>query len=49
MKNLRNFAKTETGMKINKAIVYAGEQSTNINDVQLIPWSKLTSKINELI
>ena len=49
MKNLRNFAKNEAGFKINKAIVYAGEQSTNIKDVQLIPWSKLPSKINELI
>ena len=49
MKNLRNFAKNETGFKINKAIVYAGEQSTNIKDVQLIPWSRLPSKINELI
>lgn len=49
MKNLRNFAKNEAGLKINKVIVYAGEQSTNIKDVQLIPWSKLPSKINELI
>ncbi|MEA1877399.1 MAG: ATP-binding protein [Bacteroidota bacterium] len=49
MKNLRNFAKDETGMKINKAIVYAGDQSTYINDVQLIPWGKLTSEINELV
>ena len=49
MRNLRNFAKNDTGFKINKAIVYAGEQSTTINDVQLIPWSKLSSKINELI
>jgi predicted AAA+ superfamily ATPase len=49
MKNLRNFAKYEDGLKINKAIVYAGEQSTNIKDVQLIPWSMLSSKINELI
>ncbi len=49
MKNLQNFAKNEAGFKINKAIVYAGEQSTNIKDVQLIPWSKLPFKINELI
>ena len=49
LKNLRNFAKNEDRLKINKAIVYAGEQSTNIKDVQLIPWSMLSSKINELI
>lgn len=49
MKNLRNFAKYEDGLKINKAIVYAGEQSTNIKDVQLIPWSMLSSKIDDFI
>jgi len=49
MKNLRNFAKYESGLKINKAIVYAGEQSTNIKDVQLIPWSMLSSKIDDFI
>ena len=49
VKDLRNFAKDETNIKINKAIVYAGEQSTNIKGIQLIPWSKLSSNINELI
>ena len=49
MKNLRNFAKYEDGLKINKAIVYAGEQSTNIKDVQLIPWRMLSSKIDDFI
>jgi len=49
MKNLRNFAKNVAGFKMNKAIVYAGEQSTNIKDVQLIPWSKLPAILNELI
>ena len=49
MKNLRNFAKNESGLEINKAIIYAGEQSTNIKDVQLIPWSQLPSKISKLI
>ncbi|VAW29347.1 ATPase [hydrothermal vent metagenome] len=49
MKNLRNFAKNEAKVKINKAIVYAGEQAANINDVQLIPWSMLSSKIDGMI
>jgi len=49
LKNLRNFAKNETKIKINKAIVYAGEQAANINDVQLIPWSMLSSKIDGMI
>ena len=48
VKDLRNFAKDETNIKINKAIVYAGEQSTNIKGIQLIPWSKLSSNINVL-
>jgi len=49
MKNLRNFAKNEKTLKIKKAIVYAGEQSTNISDIQLMSWEMLPSKINELI
>lgn len=49
MKNLQNFAKYENELKINKAIVYAGEQSTNIQDVQLIPWNMLSSKIDDFI
>ncbi len=49
IKNLRNFAKNEEGLKINKVIVYAGEQSTSIKDIQLIPWRMLPSKINALI
>jgi len=48
VKELRNFAKDEANIKINKAIVYAGEQSTNIKGIQLIPWSKLSSNINVL-
>ena len=48
MKNLRNFTKNEATIKINKAIVYAGEQSNFINNVQLIPWSNLSSEINNL-
>lgn len=49
LKSLKNFAKNETKIKINKALVYAGEQSTNINGIQLIPWNKLSSDILELI
>ena len=49
LRNLRNFAKNETKIKINKAIVYAGEQAANINDVQLIPWRMLSSKIDGMI
>jgi hypothetical protein len=49
VKNIRNFAKDENGLKINKAIVYAGEQSANINDVQLIPWRMFSSKLDEII
>lgn len=49
MKNLRNFTKNEATIKINKAIVYAGEQSNFINNVQLIPWSNLSSEINNLL
>lgn len=49
VKNLRNFAKNEAKVKIRKAMVYTGEQSVNIKEVQLIPWSKLSSEINGLI
>lgn len=49
VKNLKNFAKNEAKVKIRKAIVYTGEQSASIKDVQLIPWSKLSSEINGLI
>jgi predicted AAA+ superfamily ATPase len=49
MKNLRNFAKDENGVRINKVIVYAGDQSTNIKDIELIPWNMLSTKINTLI
>ena len=49
MKNLQNFAKKESGVKIKKAIVFAGEQSATIKDVQLLPWSKLSAIIDELI
>ncbi len=49
LKNLRNFAKNQNLQKIKKAVIYAGEESAMINDVQLIPWRDLPSKINELI
>ena len=49
LKNLRNFAKNQNSQKIKKAVIYAGEESAMINDVQLIPWRDLPSKINELI
>jgi len=49
MKNLQNFAKNEKGIKIDKMIIYAGEQATNIKDIQLIPWNKLSSIINDVI
>ena len=49
MKNLRNFAKKEEGLTINKAVVYAGEQAAVINGIRIIPWGQLPSKINELI
>lgn len=49
MKNLLNFAKNEGGIKINKMIIYAGEQATNIKDIQLIPWNMLPSIINDVI
>jgi len=49
LKNLRNFTKAETNITINKAIVYAGEQSANLDSIRLIPWSKLTSEINLLL
>ena len=49
LKNLRNFAKNQNSQKIKKAVIYAGEESAMINDVQLIPWKDLPSKINELI
>ncbi len=49
LKNLRNFAKNQNLQKIKKAVIYAGEESAMINDIQLIPWRDLPSKINELI
>jgi predicted AAA+ superfamily ATPase len=47
LKNLRNFAKDEEGIK--KLIIYAGEESNTINNVQLVPWKKLPLKIKEFL
>jgi len=47
LKNLRHFAKGELGLK--KLIVYAGEESSTINNVQLVPWKMLPLKIKELL
>ncbi len=49
LKNLRNFAKNKDNVNINKAIVYAGDQSTVIADTQLIPWRELPVRMNDLI
>jgi len=49
LKNLRNFAKKTDGITINKAVIYAGEQAAVINEIQIIPWNQLYSKINELV
>ena len=47
LKNLRNFAKDEENIK--KYIVYAGEESNTINNVQLLPWKILAAKIHEFL
>ena len=47
LKNLRNFAKNEENIK--KYLVYAGEESNTINNVQLVPWKKLATKIHEFL
>lgn len=47
LKNLRNFAKEQENIK--KYIVYAGEESTTINNVQLLPWKILAAKIHEFL
>ncbi len=49
LKNLRNFAKNKDNVNINKAIVYAGDQSTVIADTQLISWRELPVRMNDLI
>jgi len=49
LKNLKIFAKDETGININKSIVYAGDQLAKIHNIQIIPWNELSDTINELI
>ena len=49
MKNLKKFAKDESQIKVNKAIIYAGEEDANISGIQLIPWHKLIFQISTLI
>ncbi len=49
LKNLKNFAKENEQVRINKAVLYTGDQTADINGVQLIPWSKLSVEGNLII
>lgn len=49
LKNLKNFAKGETKVKIDKAIIYSGKQAANMKGIQLVPWSNFSSDINAFL
>lgn len=49
LKNLKNFAKVETKVKIDKAVVYTGKLASNMKGIRLIPWSNFSSGINAFL
>jgi predicted AAA+ superfamily ATPase len=48
IKNLRNFGKSNGKVKVNKKLIFTGNEAMQLTDIQIIPWKSLSSVIHSI-